>query len=251
MPWPSAALGDFEFQFAFVHEGDGGGFDAEQVDDAGEEQAQDFVEVKGGGDGAGGFDQGGHDLGLLAAFLVEAGVVDGDGGLVGDGAEQGEVAFAEEAGAGVDEGEDADDLVVPEEGHGEDGFGAFEGRVWDFEPALVLFGVGEQDGLLGAAHPAGEAALGVLGELAAGVADEAAVVEQPAVRDFAVGVEDEQAGADGADALGGEADDVGEEVGEVEAADDFAADVVEEFEPGILACGCEGQVFHHVRGSIA
>ncbi len=96
-----------------------------EVDDALEELAdalEEVVEIEDGGDLAGDLVEDGEGLGLAGDAGVEAGVFDGDGHAGGDELEQALVLVGEEGGVlGLDV-DDADDLVLDDEGDGE--FGA-------------------------------------------------------------------------------------------------------------------------------
>ena len=95
-----------------------------EVDDALEEDADALEEVVGiedAGDLAGDLVEDCEGLSLAGDAGVEAGVLDGDGHAGGDELEQALVVFGEEGGGLGLKVEDADDLVLDDEGDGEFG----------------------------------------------------------------------------------------------------------------------------------
>ena len=93
-----------------------------EVDDALEEVAdalEEIVEVEDAGDLAGDFVEDGEGLGLAGDAGVEAGVLDGDGHAGGDELEEALVLEGEVAEVFGLDVEDADDLVLDDEGDGE------------------------------------------------------------------------------------------------------------------------------------
>ena len=87
-----------------------------------------------------------------------AGVVDGDGGVVGHGLQEHELIFAEASGFDVDELDDAEDAVLGGERDAEDGAGLPAGHLVDAGgEALVLGDVGNQQGFAVLGDPSGDA----------------------------------------------------------------------------------------------